>query len=161
MGVGHERTDDAVPGHRGIRAAHGLRRRDITVLVGGEQTDGTYTLWRAIIEEGHGPPRHVHHAEDELFYLLSGQLLAECAGKQVTVDAGGCLLLPRNLPHAFVVTNGPADIIHVANPSGFEKFMAEVGPMPESGELDMDHLLAVCSRYHIDILGPPMQAPSA
>lgn len=71
---------------------------DATVLVGGEQTDGTYTLIRFRLEDGYGPPLHVHHAEDELFYLLSGSMYAECGDHKVTVEPGGCLLLPSGAP---------------------------------------------------------------
>jgi quercetin dioxygenase-like cupin family protein len=127
--------------------------RDVTTLVGAEQTDGAYTLVRYQLQAGYGPPKHLHHAEDELFYLLSGQMLAECDGNRITLDPGGALFLPRGLPHAFLITEGPADLIQISNPAGFENFMAEVGP-----NLDPAHIAEVGRRHNIDILGPPLRA---
>ena len=126
--------------------------RDVTTLAGGEQTDGTYTLLRYTLDTGYGPPQHVHHAEDELFYLLSGRMLAECGGKRITVEAGSCALLPRGLPHAFLITDGPADLIQISNPAGFETFMAEVGPNPDPADL-----AEIARRHNIEILGPPLR----
>lgn len=128
--------------------------RDVTTLVGTDQTDGVYTLVRYQLDKGYGPPQHLHQAEDELFYLLAGTMLAECAGNRVAVEPGGALFLPRGLPHAFVITDGPADLIQISNPAGFEDFMADVGSDPHP---DPAHLTEVARRHNIDIVGPPIQ----
>jgi mannose-6-phosphate isomerase-like protein (cupin superfamily) len=125
--------------------------RPVTTLAGSDQTGGAYTLCRYQLDKGYGPPRHVHHAEDELFYLLSGTMLAFCGDQRLTVEPGGAAFLPRGLPHAFIITDGPADLIQISNPAGFETFMAEVGPTT-----DPAHIAEVASRHNIEILGPPL-----
>jgi mannose-6-phosphate isomerase-like protein (cupin superfamily) len=55
---------------------------------------------------GHAPPllvapRHVHHADDEAFYVLDGQLAFELDGKVVTIDAGGAVMIPKGTVHTW------------------------------------------------------------
>lgn len=46
-------------------------------------------------------PRHVHHADDEAFYVLEGQLAFELNGEAVTVGAGGAAMIPRGTVHTW------------------------------------------------------------
>jgi len=128
-----------------------FRGRPVTTLAGTDQTGGAYTLLRYQLDKGYGPPQHIHHAEDELFYLLSGTMLAVCGDQRLTLEPGSAAFLPRGLPHGFLITDGPADLVQITNPAGFENFMAEVGP-----NLDPAHIAEVGRRYHIEILGPPL-----
>ena len=125
--------------------------RDINVLMGTDQTNGAYTLTRYQLDQGYGPPQHIHHAEDELFYLLSGSMFAICGDQRLTVEPGSAAFLPRGLPHAFIITEGPADLIQITNPAGWETFIAEVGP-----STDPAHIAEVSRRHNIEILGPPL-----
>ena len=44
----------------------------VTCKVTSDQTSGAYTLFEATTPPGAGPPPHVHHREDESFYVLEG-----------------------------------------------------------------------------------------
>lgn len=55
---------------------------------------------------GHQPPlyiapRHIHHADDEAFYVLDGQLAFELDGENLTVDAGGATMIPKGTVHTW------------------------------------------------------------
>ena len=43
-------------------------------LATGEDTNGNYAIWEAIVPPGHGPPSHVHSREEEGFYILEGEI---------------------------------------------------------------------------------------
>src|ERR1700680_3294479 len=43
-------------------------------LATGEDTNGKYALWEAIVPPGGGPPPHVHSREEEGFYILEGEI---------------------------------------------------------------------------------------
>ena len=43
-------------------------------LATGEDTNGKYALWEAIVPPGGGPPPHVHSREEEGFYVLEGEI---------------------------------------------------------------------------------------
>jgi quercetin dioxygenase-like cupin family protein len=52
---------------------------------------------------GFGPPPHLHHREDEAFYVLEGQMTVTCGEQTWTATPGSFVLLPRGIPHAFTV----------------------------------------------------------
>ena len=43
-------------------------------LVTGDDTNGKYAIWEAIVPPGGGPPPHVHSREEEGFYILEGEI---------------------------------------------------------------------------------------
>ena len=43
-------------------------------LATGEDTNGKYALWEALVPPGGGPPPHVHSREEEGFYILEGEI---------------------------------------------------------------------------------------
>ena len=43
-------------------------------LATGEDTNGKYALWEALVPPGGGPPPHVHSREEEGFYVLDGEI---------------------------------------------------------------------------------------
>jgi len=46
-------------------------------------------------------PRHVHHADDEAFYIVEGSLSFELGGETVRVDAGGAVMIPKGTVHTW------------------------------------------------------------
>jgi mannose-6-phosphate isomerase-like protein (cupin superfamily) len=55
---------------------------------------------------GHEPPRlvaprHVHHQDDEAFYVLEGSLSFELDGKELTIEQGGAVMIPRGTVHTW------------------------------------------------------------
>ena len=46
-------------------------------------------------------PRHVHHADDEAFYILEGSLSFDLDGDTVTVNAGGAVMIPKGTVHTW------------------------------------------------------------
>ena len=50
------------------------------------------------------PPPHIHHNEDQAFYLLSGRIEAQLGDQKIPAERGSFLWLPRNVLHSFVVS---------------------------------------------------------
>jgi mannose-6-phosphate isomerase-like protein (cupin superfamily) len=46
----------------------------MTFKVSGEDTGGAYALTDSVVPPGGGPPPHIHHREDEAFWVLEGEL---------------------------------------------------------------------------------------
>lgn len=134
------------------------------ILATGEQTGGVYVLAEARVPVGGGPPPHIHHREDESFFVLEGEITFMLGDKKVVGKAGTFIQGPRGLPHAFKNEGtAPARMLIQVTPPGFEFFMAEIGqPLPsfDSAPLpvtpaDIAQLLAVAPKYGIEILPPP------
>ena len=129
-----------------------------------EATGGVYTLVDHTAPAGYETPYHVHHNEDELFYVLEGEL--ECLhgedGEHV-VRAGphDTVVLPRDVPHGFrVIGEMPCRMVVYVTPAGLEEFFREVGePAPElttppPAEGAPAALAEAAAAYDLDILGP-------
>jgi quercetin dioxygenase-like cupin family protein len=133
----------------------------MTVKAGGAQTGGSFTFLEWSAPAGFGPPRHVHHREDEAFYLLSGSLTVECGEQRWRAAAGALIFLPHGIQHAFLCHEAVRGL-QVTSPAGFENYIGEIGRAPDHEGLpdpsppDLRRLLAAAERFGHDIVGPPI-----
>lgn len=129
----------------------------------GETTDNHFFLMESLdMPVGLASPYHVHHDEDEAFYVLAGELAVVLDGTWLTAGPGTYVYGPRNIPHGFkVVGTTPVRMLLLCAPAGFERFVRDLSvplnavPTPP----DVDHLMATAARYNIDILGPLPDQP--
>ena len=73
------------------------------------------------------PRRHIHHREDEAFYVLDGQLTFHVGDAVLTAAAGSLAFAPMGIPHTFTVDTEPSRILVITSPAGFERFVFELG----------------------------------
>jgi quercetin dioxygenase-like cupin family protein len=132
----------------------------------GEQTSGQYALVEILAPDGYESVLHVHHSEDEGFYILEGEMTFYVGEQTIKAHPGSFLFGPKDVPHAFRVDSGPARLLFVFTPAGFEGLIREMGepamslsipPQPEEppDEAEMERLAAIAARYGGEILGPP------
>jgi quercetin dioxygenase-like cupin family protein len=127
----------------------------------GESTNGAFGLVEQLIPAGFASPYHVHHLEDEAFYVLEGSAAFVLDGKWTKAGPGAYVFGPRAVPHGFEIEgSGPARILILCAPAGFENFVIEMSEpaaapvLPPPSEPDMAKLIALAAKYRIDILGP-------
>ena len=134
-----------------------------TIKSSGDQTSGRVAVTEHLGPRGSGSPLHVHHNEDEWFYVLEGELTIWVEGKTVAAGAGSFVFGPRDVPHTFVVSSEQARFLLVTEPAGFEGFVralaapaaaAEIPPAPTAPP-DMAPVLRAAADYGLEILGPP------
>jgi mannose-6-phosphate isomerase-like protein (cupin superfamily) len=69
----------------------------------------------------HGPPAHVHQAEDDAFYVLDGELVFAGDGEEVVAGAGTFVLVPPGVEHTFENrTDEVVRFVNVHAPAGFD-----------------------------------------
>jgi quercetin dioxygenase-like cupin family protein len=132
-------------------------------LVTGEETDGRYASWEAIVPPNGGPPPHVHSREEEGFYMLEGEITFQIGADRLVARAGMFANMPVGTPHSFKNESGrPAKMLISVAPAGLEKLFFEVGKPLELGATanlpptkeEIEKLLAAAPRYGIDIQLP-------
>jgi quercetin dioxygenase-like cupin family protein len=136
----------------------------VTVKVDRETSGGAFSLVEHLADPGFETPWHVHHAEDELFYVLTGEiecLYGEHGEHAVRVGPDETVFLPRDAPHGFrVVSDDPCRMLIQVTPSGLEEFFTDVGvpaerhETPPPAEPDVAALTERAALYDLDILGP-------
>src|SRR5271166_3822452 len=77
----------------------GISTTDFKVLT--QDSSGALFLFEHTNHKKGGPPRHLHHNEDEWFYVLEGAYIVEVGSDRFHLKAGDSILAPRELPHAW------------------------------------------------------------
>jgi quercetin dioxygenase-like cupin family protein len=133
------------------------------VKASGDATDGRVFVVEQLAPRGAGSPLHVHHREDEWFYVIEGELTFWVGGELTDAPAGSFVYGPRDIPHTFDVASDQARFLLVTEPAGFEKFMRAASepapsltiPPPPSEPPDLEALTALAAEHGVEILGPP------
>ncbi|MGY3610751.1 MULTISPECIES: cupin domain-containing protein [unclassified Bradyrhizobium] len=101
----------------------------IEIKVESSQSGGEYgaVLWT--VRAGEEPPMHTHSREDELVYVVEGQLIARVGNSRVEVGAGSYAALPRGVPHTIEVVGVQATLLATYVPGGLERLL-----VPRKGE---------------------------
>lgn len=100
-----------------------------------------------------GAPPHRHANEDEISFVISGQLVVLQDGETSTAGAGQTILKPRGVMHTFWNPGDePVRFLEVVAPgSGFERYFEEVAPLiPDGREPDVPGIMAVAARYGLE-----------
>jgi mannose-6-phosphate isomerase-like protein (cupin superfamily) len=145
------------PGENRFPYAAPEQARGTPCKVTKEDSAGLCSIFELLIPARSGPPLHVHHREDEWFYVLSGDFVFEVDAVKYPLPIGGSIWAPRDLPHRFAnMTTADARLILVCQPGGFESFWDEVGKktMEKLDPAQMNQYMM--ARWGMEMLGPPL-----
>ena len=146
----------------GQDVTHGSHRRliwgqfPLAIKLSGSATDGQALIFEHADMANGGPPRHVHHAQDEWFYVVKGEYRMEIGDAAHTLRAGDSLLAPRGIPHAWAcISDEPGTLLTVVTPVGsFEEFIT--GTTEHADLPPMDQIDAALTAGGMTLLGPPL-----
>ena len=121
-----------------------------------------------------GLEQHVHEDEDGSFYILDGEMTFYVGEGRYKAGPGSFIFGPKDVPHTYTVDSGPAKLLFVLSPAGFEGFIEAVSEpakartlpppqpetppaeaAPEEAEIEDFDFAALEARYGCEILGPP------
>jgi len=105
-----------------------------SVCLSGTDTGRAYCLLEVSLAPGMAVPRHTHTREDEVYFVLAGELEGTVGDETFVLKPGDTLLAPRNIPHQLRNSgNTENHYLLVFSPSGFEEFiMATAVPAPDN-----------------------------
>ncbi len=132
-------------------------------LATGDDTNGKYAMWEAIVPPGGGPPPHVHSLEEEGFFILEGEITFTIHGEKNVAMAGMFANMPVGTPHSFKnESNQSARMLISVAPAGLEQMFMEVGiplaegattALPPTNE-EIEKMVVVAPNYGIEIRLP-------
>jgi quercetin dioxygenase-like cupin family protein len=117
-----------------------------------EDTGGRFSIIDVTEPPGAEAPLHVHHLEDEAFYVLEGSVTIEVGGETIEAGPGDYAMGPRDIPHRYTVGPDGCRLLFLCTPGGFEDMVREMSvpaksrtlppegePGPERIELSRDY----------------------
>lgn len=121
-------------------------------------TDGQLCLFHFTAPPMSGPPLHRHSREDELFYVLEGEIVFQLDGVRHLVGPGGTVYSPRGVVHAYQnFTSRDARLLIGTMPGAFGTMFEEMSAATPAGEMPPIQVLeALHAKYGITTMGPPL-----
>jgi quercetin dioxygenase-like cupin family protein len=118
-------------------------------------TGGVCYAFEVLSPTGFGIPPHVHTHEDEVLYVIEGELEVFLAGQILRAGPGSVLNFTRGTPHGFQGVGTPINrALHVVTPgTSFEQFLYELVSLPP-GPPDMLRVAALFGKYGMEIIPP-------
>ena len=112
--------------------AYGFHGSAVVIKASGEDTFGQLGVMESVYPAGLSVHEHVHAGEDEMFYLLDGEMTVFCGEDHWTVVPGSFVFVPRDQPHRFIVSGGaPARALVITGPSRLAgQVAARAEPVP-------------------------------
>jgi quercetin dioxygenase-like cupin family protein len=83
-------------------------------------TGGQMTIVEVTEHPGAEAPLHVHHRDDEGFWILEGEVTFEVGDETIEASAGDFVFGPRDIPHRFTVGDRGCRMLFILVPGGIE-----------------------------------------
>lgn len=143
-----------------------------TIKANDEVTDGSFGVTEYWARKGHASPWHIHHEDDEMFYVIDGEVIGYTRDEDgeeasTTISTGGTFYVPKGTDHTFEVASEEARMLTLFSPPNFEDWFIELGepadayelPPPNSPDEAREKANAItpelCERFDVEITGPP------
>lgn len=131
------------------------------IKVTAEQTGGLLSIIEITEPPNAAGPLHVHHREDEGFWILEGDVTFEVGDTTIETHAGDFAFGPRDIPHRYTVGDAGCRMLFIMTPGGFEDLVRGMGvpaqsrtlPPPSDEEPDWEHVAAVAKSNGCELLG--------
>ncbi len=131
---------------------------DLLLRLPAAATGGAYSLMELTLAPGQGAPLHVHHREDEIFYVLTGQCdIIDQLGHRTALP-GSVAVFTKGTPHAFRATGSePCRVAITAIPGGLEHFFIALNQAVSTGTATPARVAEISREFEIDFLpaSPP------
>ena len=128
----------------------------------GKETNGAFTVIDQIIQPLGGPPPHIHHREDEVFYVREGRFLFLSGEEERVLETGSFAYIPKGTRHTFKnIDDKQGRLLVTITPAGLEEFFYAIGTPatdfaspPEVDPAVIDKLMQIAEGYQLEVVLP-------
>src|SRR3712207_3698671 len=144
-----------------------------TIKATAKETNDLYSIIEVLEPQGAQAPLHLHHKEDEAFWILEGEVTFEVGDETIKAGPGSFVFGPKDVPHRYTIESGPARMLFLLSPAGFEGFVEAISkpakartlppsesevPSDDDGatdESESESFAVLEARYGCEIVGTP------
>jgi mannose-6-phosphate isomerase-like protein (cupin superfamily) len=131
------------------------------IKAGAADTGGQMTIIEVTEPPNMDGPLHVHHREDEGFWILEGSASFEVGDTVIKARAGDYVFGPRDIPHRYSTGNEGCRLLFIMTPGGFEDLVIAMSkpaesrtlPPPSDEEPDWGRIAAIAQAHGAELLG--------
>lgn len=135
----------------------GVNSNVLDVKVSGTDNNGNMAIFeQTSLSQGKGTPLHIHHTQDEVFYVLEGEYFFKVGDDKYHLSAGDSIYLPMKVPHAWTQVSEKGKMTVIFQPAGkMENFFVTLAGLDH--EPDHDELVKLFADNGMQIAGPPLK----
>ena len=132
----------------------GVNANILDLKISGKDTDkGMAIFEQTSLSQGMGTPLHVHHFQDEVFYVLEGQYFFRVGEDEFELSGGDSIFLPKKIPHAWTQLSEKGKMIVTFQPAGkMEDFFITVAALEY--EPTKQEMAKIFEDNEMEIVGP-------
>ena len=135
----------------------GVNSNIMDVKLSGSDTDKDLAIFeQTSLTPGKGTPLHVHHFQDEMFYVLEGSYYFKVGEETYNLTVGDSIFLPKKVPHAWTQVSERGKMLVIFQPAGkMENFFVSVSKLdhePSSQEMEL-----LFADNEMKIVGPTLK----
>jgi mannose-6-phosphate isomerase-like protein (cupin superfamily) len=132
-------------------------------------TETNHTCWilEGFADRRMAVPLHSHTNEDEIWYVLDGEILFTYGDQQRHIGQGAFVYVPRTTPHTFQILSETARWFGIGISGHLDQWFFETGEPASSLTLppvtdppDVATIVASLRAYGTETLGPPPVVPA-
>ena len=125
-----------------------------------DDTGGRMTIVEVTEPPGAEAPLHVHHREDEGFFILEGSATLYVGDEVIEAGPGDYAMGPKDIPHRYTVGPEGCRMLFICLPGGFENLVRDMSmpaesrtlPPPSDEEPDFEHVAKVAKENGAELL---------
>ncbi len=135
----------------------GVNSNILDVKVSGSDTNGDLAIFeQTSLSQGKGTPLHLHHAQDEIFYVLEGSYFFQVGDEKFKLANGDSIFMPRKVPHAWTQISETGKMIVVFQPAGkMENFFVTVAALDH--EPTPAEMQTIFADNEMQVIGPSLK----
>ena len=120
-------------------------------------------MMEQVARKGNVPPRHIHHREDETFYVVDGEMTFSVGDATIKATPGTLVFAPRDVPHSLTIDSEQARILVILSPADAEGFFKECSvpapsmtllPPAEVPYSEIQTMMALAPEYGFEFVPP-------
>ena len=125
--------------------------------ISGSDTDGALAIFeQTSLSQGKGTPLHIHHSQDEIFYVIEGSYKFQVGNDKFDLTTGDTVFLPRKVAHAWTQVSEKGKMTVIMQPAGkLENFFVTMAALDH--EPSQQEIAKIFSDNEMQVVGPPLQ----